>query len=87
MSNNASSNRLGSHPAQAGNQSAINDTVLDSMFFHGEAAIMSRRPTRLSMELLNRARERAESSAEIAECLHMDEAAREDGAAGGSLAR
>jgi len=80
MGNKASLSRVESDPAQAGKQNAINDTVLDSMFFHSEAVIMSRRPTRLSMELLNRAKERELlpagcSARESAEFRHEEETA------------
>lgn len=76
--------------AQADACDAGDGPVLDTMFFHGESAIKNRRPTRLSLELLNRAKERESAGSDArmgAECRHREESAKEVGQAGSGSAR
>jgi hypothetical protein len=84
------SGRTADASAQAGASDAVDGPVLDTMFFHGESAIKNRRPTRLSLELINRARERETDGSDArrgAEGLHREESVKEAGQAGSGSAR
>lgn len=83
-------NRTADAPAQAGACDAEDGPVLDTMFFHSESAIKNRRPTRLSLELLNRARERESAGSDArmgAECRHREDSSKEAAQAGSGSAR
>jgi len=90
MNSKFQSNRMADAPAQASACDAKDGPALDTMFFHGESAIKSRRPTRLSLELLSRARERESAGSDArmgAECRHRDEPTKEAGKTGSGSAR
>lgn len=90
MNSKFHSNRMAVALARADACDAEDGPVLDTMFFHGESAIKNRRPTRLSLELLNRAKERASAGSDArmgAECRHREESAKETDQADSGSAR
>ena len=90
MNSKFRSNQTVGAPAQTGASDAEDGHVLDTMFFYGESAIKNRRPTRLSLELLNRARERESAGSDArrgAESMHREESSRKTGQAGSGSAR